>query len=79
MWPQGAKELRDLLLTMILSFPALINVGSVLLLVVFMFGVLGVNLFTYVAPQDNITEQVRLPRPSMTFHDLLPRPSMTRH
>ena len=39
----------------VLSFPSLINVGSVLALVVFMFGVLGVNLFTFVAPGENLT------------------------
>ena len=53
----GAKEIRDLIMTMVLSFPPLINVGSVLLLIVFMFAVLGVNLFTYVVPQENITDQ----------------------
>jgi hypothetical protein len=43
---KGLKELRDLIMTMVLSFPSLVNVGSVLALVVFMFAVLGVNLFT---------------------------------
>jgi hypothetical protein len=34
---KGAKEIRDLIMTMVLSFPALINVGSVLALIVFMW------------------------------------------
>ena len=53
---KGAKEIRDLLVCMVLSFPPLINVGSVLCLVCFMFAVLGVNLFTYVAPGDDLNE-----------------------
>lgn len=43
---KGAKELRDLIVTMILSFPSLLNVASLLALVLFIFSVLGVNLFT---------------------------------
>jgi hypothetical protein len=53
----SAKELRTLIITMILSFPALANVGSVLALIVFMFAVLGVNLFTYVTYGENLTPQ----------------------
>jgi voltage-dependent calcium channel L type alpha-1D len=52
----GARQVRDLIMTLVLSFPSLINVGGVLGLVVFMYAVLGVNLFTYVAKQDNLTE-----------------------
>ena len=33
---KGAKELRDLIVTMVLSFPSLINVASLLGIVVFM-------------------------------------------
>ena len=52
----GAKQVRDLIMTLVLSFPSLVNVGGVLGLVVFMYAVLGVNLFTYVVKQDNLTE-----------------------
>ncbi len=34
---KGARELRNLIVTMVLSFPSLINVGSLLALVVFMY------------------------------------------
>ena len=51
----GAKQVRDLIMTLVLSFPSLVNVGGVLCLVVFMYAVLGVNLFTYVAAQENLT------------------------
>ena len=49
------KELRSLIVTMIYSFPSLINVGSLLALIVFMYAVLGVDLFTYVAHQEAIS------------------------
>jgi uncharacterized protein YjbI with pentapeptide repeats len=54
---RGARELRDLVMTMVLSVPALINVSSLLALVVFMYAVLGVFLFTFLAPQQNINEE----------------------
>jgi len=60
---KGAKELRDLIVTMVLSFPSLINVASLLGIVVFMYSVLGVELFTFLASADNIND-VR------NFHDL---------
>jgi len=47
-----AKGLRDLLMTLVLSFPSLVNVGSLLALLLFMYAVLGVQLFTYVQHGD---------------------------
>ena len=49
---KGAKQLRDLIVTMILSFPSLLNVGSLLCLVIFIFAVLGVNIFTFLNVQS---------------------------
>jgi hypothetical protein len=46
---KGARELRNLIVTMVLSFPALFNVGSLLCLILFIYAVLGVNLFTFVS------------------------------
>lgn len=51
-----AKELRDLIVTMIYSFPSLVNVSSLLALITFMYCVLGVDLFTFVAHQEHINE-----------------------
>ena len=48
---KGAKELRDLIVTMILSFPSLFNVGSLLALIIFIYSVLGVSIFTFVNPE----------------------------
>ena len=44
---KGARQLRELILTMILSFPSLLNVGSLLAIVIFIYAVLGVHLFTF--------------------------------
>lgn len=53
---KGAKQLRDLIITMMLSFPSLLNVSSLLALIMFIYSILGVNLFTFVAHGDPITE-----------------------
>jgi len=54
---KGAKDLRNLLVTMILSFPSLINVGSLTAVVVFIYAVLGLHLFTFLEPGEVIDEQ----------------------
>ena len=54
---KGAKGLKDLIMTMVLSFPSLVNVVSLLLLIVFIYAVLGVNLFTYLAFGAHYTDE----------------------
>ena len=51
------KRLRDLIKTTILSFPSLINVGALLSLVTFIYAVLGVQLFCFVRPGDELNDQ----------------------
>jgi hypothetical protein len=46
------KTLRGLLMTMVLSFPAFANVGSLLGLACFVYAVLGVQLFYFVMPGE---------------------------
>ena len=53
---KGAKQLRDLILTMMLSFPSLLNVVSLLCLILFIYAVLGVSLFTFVAHGDPVLD-----------------------
>ena len=53
----AAKGIKDLIMTMVLSFPALINVGSLLGLIVFIYAVLGVNLFTFLAWGESYTDE----------------------
>ena len=51
-----SMHLRKLVNTLLYAFPALINITSLLALVTFIYGVLGVNLFTFLATQDRINE-----------------------
>ena len=53
---KNLKGLRDLLMTLVFAFPALINVGTLLGLVIFIYAVLGMNLFTYVAHGGDLNE-----------------------
>jgi len=52
---KNLKGLRDLVMTLVFSIPALINVGALLGLVIFMYAVLGLNLFTYVKQGDDLS------------------------
>ena len=54
---KGAKELRSLLVTLVLSFPPLLNVASLLAMVIFVYAVLGLQLFSFVAHGDSIDAQ----------------------
>ena len=52
-----SKALSRVVMTLILSFPSLVNVLSLLATVVFMYAVLGVQLFTFVRHQTTLTSQ----------------------
>jgi hypothetical protein len=51
-----AKELRNLIMTMVLSFPSLLNVGSLLCLVIYIYAVIGIHLFAFLLRQDAINK-----------------------
>ena len=51
---QRAKGLRTLFNTLIVSLPAIFNVGSLLFLLMFVYAVLGMNLFGEIAPKGQI-------------------------
>jgi len=51
-----AKGVRDLLMTLVLSAPALVNISSLLGLLMGMYSVLGVQLFTYFTYGEVLTE-----------------------
>ena len=61
---KGAKGLRDLLMTMVYSFPALLNVGSLLSLVVFMCtpNIQTASATTRARTAVDGTAQIRCPR-----------------
>ena len=51
----GAKDLRDLIITIVYSMPSLINICSLLLITTFIFATLGMQMFPYLVYQDLIT------------------------
>jgi len=56
---KNLKGLRDLVMTLVFAFPGLVNVGMLLGLVIFMYAVLGVQLFTYVQPGEDLDDDLR--------------------
>jgi hypothetical protein len=48
-----AKSLRMMFTTFIITVPALANIGGLLFLVLFLYSVLGMNLFSYVKPSGD--------------------------
>ena len=52
---KNLKGLRDLVMTLVFAFPSLVNVGALLGLVIFMYAVLGMNLFTFVMHGGDIS------------------------
>ena len=54
---KSLKGVRDLVMTLVFAFPALCNVGLLLGIVMFMYAVLGINVFTYVQRGETINEQ----------------------
>lgn len=53
---KNAKGIQDLIMTLVISFPALLNVIALLLLTIFIYGVLGVNLFTFTKHGNQIND-----------------------
>jgi len=50
------KALKSTLMTFFTSLPAMINIGSLLLLIILMYAILGVNLFAEVKLNGNLDE-----------------------
>lgn len=54
---KGAKGIRKLLFALVISLPALFNIGALLFLVTFMYAIIGMSLFGHVkVPDLNSTE-----------------------
>ena len=45
------------MVTLVLAAPSLVNISCLLVLIVFMYSVLGVQLFTYVRHQDYLSDE----------------------
>jgi hypothetical protein len=52
---QAAKGIRKLLFALAISLPALLNIGALLLLITFVYAILGMALFGHVAHNGAIT------------------------
>ena len=71
---KGAKDLRNLIVTLILSFPALMNIAGLLTLVIFIYSVLGVQLFSSLAHQESIDAARNfetLPRAALLLYQVM--------
>ena len=55
---QVAKGIRRLLYTLVCSLPALLNIGTLLLLIVYIYAVMGVAMFGHVKRQGILNDQV---------------------
>ena len=53
---KNLKGLRDLVFTLILAFPSMLNIAALLSLAMFIYAVLGMNLFTFVRHGDAIDD-----------------------
>ena len=56
---QMAKGIRRLLYTLVCSLPALMNIGTLLMLIIYIYSVVGVAMFGGVQIQGILTDQVR--------------------
>ena len=52
----GAKGIRRLLVALVISLPALVNIGALLFLVLFIYSIIGMSNFGYVKKQGAINE-----------------------
>ena len=55
---QFAKGIRQLLVALIISLPALLNVGTLLFLVIFIYAIIGMSTFGHIKKQKNIDDTV---------------------
>ena len=55
---QFAKGIRQLLVALIISLPALLNVGTLLFLIIFIYAIIGMTTFGHVKKQDNLDDTV---------------------
>jgi len=65
-----AASLRMIFNTFLITLPALGNIGMLLLLIAFIYSILGVELFAYVKFQDNITIDANFATFSTSFMTL---------
>lgn len=55
---QAAKGIRKLLFALIVSLPALFNIGALLALVLFVYAIIGMSLFGHVKQEGALDDQI---------------------
>ncbi len=55
---KAAKGIRKLLFALIVSLPALFNIGALLALITFIYAIIGMTLFGHVKHQGALNDQV---------------------
>ena len=55
---QTARGIRKLLLAVVISLPALFNIGALLFLITFIYAIIGINLFGHVKHQGALDDVV---------------------
>lgn len=55
---KAAKGIRKLLFALIISLPALFNIGALLFLVTFIYSIIGMSLFCHIKHDNNITDTI---------------------
>lgn len=55
---KAAKGIRKLLFALVISLPALFNIGALLFLVMFVYAIIGMSLFGHVKLSGSLTERV---------------------
>jgi hypothetical protein len=54
---KGARGIRTLLFALAVSMPALVNIGLLLFLIIFIYAIFGMNFFMHVGYSDNLNGQ----------------------
>lgn len=55
---QAAKGIRKLLFALVVSLPALFNIGALLALITFIYAIIGMSLFGHVKQQGALDDMV---------------------
>ena len=57
-WDHCVKGIRKLLFALIVSLPALFNIGALLALITFIYAIIGMTLFGHVKHRGALNDQV---------------------
>lgn len=58
LWFQAAKGIRKLLFALVVSLPALFNIGALLALITFIYAIIGMSVFGHVKEQGALDDIV---------------------